>query len=126
MTVTLRVILIVVSVLTCCYVLRKIRKSQMNIADSLFWIILCIVIVLMSIFSNVVSFLSTLVGVESPSNFVFLVMIFVVLVKLFFQSVEISQQKQRFNTLIQKLALKEKKLDETSHLKGEGDNEFQG
>ena len=59
----------------------------------------------MSIFPGIVYFMANLFGIESPSNFVFLVIIFIVLVKMFGLSIELSIQKHRLNYLIQRTAL---------------------
>lgn len=109
MTISFRIILALVSIITCWFVLRKIRKTQMQIEDALYWILVSIGLVLLSIFPQIVTFFSDLIGVESDTNFVFLVMIFVVLIKLFFLSLNISQLKCKLKTLIQEQALKQHK-----------------
>jgi hypothetical protein len=105
MTVTLRIVLIVASALLVLYTLLKIRKAQLDIDDSLHWIVTAIVLILLSLFPNSVVKLSEVLGFISPANLVFLCMIFVVLVRLFVQSVEMSVQKHRLNQLVQKVAL---------------------
>ncbi len=105
MSLTLQIILIVMSAVVTFYALRKIKKSQLDIDDAFYWIIFSAVLLVMSIFPGIPSTLSRLIGIESPSNFVFLFMIFVITVKLFANSIELSVQKHRLNNLIQKLAL---------------------
>lgn len=105
MTVALRILLIVASVLVSFYALRKIRKSQLNIDDAFYWIIVSAILLIMSIFPSVAIYLSALIGIESPANFVFLVMIFLAFVKIFDLAIELSIQKYRINKLIQKIAL---------------------
>ncbi len=56
MTITLRIVLIAVCGLTCWYTLRKIRKSQMRIEDSLFFILLSFGLAGISIFPQVAEF----------------------------------------------------------------------
>lgn len=105
MTLALRIILIVASVFVTLYALRKIRKAQLNIDDAFYWIIVSVILLVMSIFPIVPSYLSALIGIESPANFVFLVMIFLAFVKMFSLSIEFSIQKYRLNKLVQKIAL---------------------
>ncbi len=105
MSLTLRIILIIVSILVSAYALRKIRKAQLNIDDAFYWIIVSLILLVMSIFPVVPSYLSTLIGIESPANLVFLVMIFLAFIKLFGISIEFSIQKYRLNKLIQEIAL---------------------
>ncbi len=105
MSAALRVMLILISVLVVIFVLKKIRKAQLKIDDALYWIISSFLLLLLSIFPGIAIWASDLLGVFSPANFVFLVMIFVVLMKLFSVSVDLSVQKNRLNHLVQKLAL---------------------
>lgn len=105
MTLALRIVLIITSILASLYALRKIRKAQLNIDDAFYWIVVSCVLLVMSIFPAVPTYLSSLIGIESPANFVFLVMIFLAFVKMFSLSIEFSIQKYRLNKLVQKIAL---------------------
>ena len=105
MSLTLRILLIAASVLATAYALRKIRKAQLNIDDAFYWIIFSSLLLIMSIFPQIPMILSGLLGFESPANFVFLFMMFIILIKLFTISIEISIQKHRLNNLIQRIAI---------------------
>ncbi len=105
MTLALRIILIVTSVIVSFYALRKIRKAQLNIDDAFYWIVVSVILLVMSIFPIVPTYLASLIGIESPANLVFLAMIFLAFVKIFDLSIELSIQKYRLNKLIQKIAL---------------------
>lgn len=112
MSIVLRVALIIVSFLVVVFVLRKIRKTQLDIDDAIYWIIASVLLLVLSIFPQLAIWASNLLGIESAANFVFLFMIFVVLVKLFNLAIDLSIQKQRLNRLIQRLALTDKEVDE--------------
>lgn len=120
MTVILRCVLIVVSVLLTIFVLRKIRQSKVKIEDSIFWVMFALLMVIFSIFPRVADILSNFVGTYSTSNFIFLFVIFLLLVKVFFLSLKISQLETKVTELIQLLALDKK--DELDR-KREGENE---
>lgn len=105
MSTVLRVALIVVSVLVVFFVLRRIRRAQLNIDDSIWWILFSLLLLLISIFPQIAVWASERMGIQSPANFVFLFMIFVVLAKLFGLSIELSVLKHRLNRLTQKIAL---------------------
>lgn len=109
---TLRICLIVVCIIACVYVLRRIRRSQMAIEDAIYWIVVSIALVIISIFPQIPDFLSNLLGIRAPSNFVFLAVIFVVIVKLFSLSMEVSLLKQKLKSMIQNVAIREKELEE--------------
>lgn len=105
MSLTLRILLIVFSILVMIFVLRKIRKTDFVIEDSFFWIIFCLVLLVMSIFPNLCYLVSDLLGFESPSNFIFLVVIFLLLAKVFLLTVKVSKMQMKLNNLIQKYAI---------------------
>lgn len=105
MTLTLRIVLIVASILVVFYTIRKIRKSQLNIDDSVFWIGFSVMLLIMSIFPQVVTFFTQLLGIASPVNFVFLFVIFLIIIKLFKLAIDLSITKHRLNHLIQRIAI---------------------
>ena len=109
MSLELRIVLIIASVLAVTYAIFKIRKAELKIDDALYWVASSILLLVMSIFPEVTYFLSDLLGIQSPSNFVFLFMIFMILVKLFALSIDISIQKRRLNNLIQQIAIMNRK-----------------
>lgn len=121
MSTVLRIALIVVCVAACTYVLRKIRRAQMEIDDAIYWILVSIALVIISIFPQIPDFFSDLLGIQSPSNFVFLAVIFMVICKLFSLSLEVSLLKQKLKSTIQNVAIREKELEELA--KGEKVNE---
>ena len=114
MTLTLRIVLIVASVLVVFYTIRKIRKSQLNIDDSVFWIGFSVMLLVMSIFPQIVTFFTHLLGIASPVNFVFLFVIFLILIKLFKLAIDLSVTKHRLNHLIQRIAIINHDVDENT------------
>ena len=81
MPIFLRILLIIVSILTVYFVLIKIRKAQLQIEDSIFWFLFSFSLLIVSVIPNFVITLSAKIGIESPANFVFLVIIFILLLK---------------------------------------------
>lgn len=108
MTMLLRIVLIVVSILTTVLILRKIRQSKLQIEDSLFWIGFSFMLILFSVFPIVPTVLSELAGTYSTSNFIFLFVIFLLIVKLFHMTIKQSQMETRLRELVQKMAIDEK------------------
>ena len=116
MSLPLRIVLILASVLVVVWVLSKIRKKQLHIDDSLYWIISSCLLLVVSIFPQIAFFFSEMLGIKDATNFVFLVVIFIVLIKLFKTAIDLSIQKQRLNTLVQTLALANEKIDANKKL----------
>lgn len=108
----LRFVILMASILTLFYVINKIRKAQIQLQDSLFWLFLSVVFVVMGLFPQTVYFLTRLMGFQAPVNLIFLVMIFILLIKVFLTSIKISQLENKLDTLVQELAVSENLKDE--------------
>lgn len=109
MTLEFRIILVIASVLTVGLILARIRKSKVRIDDSIFWILLSAFILLISIFPGVADAVTSALHIYLTTNFLFMFFIFLLLVKLFFLSVEVSQLKSKVEKLAQENALANKK-----------------
>lgn len=106
MALQLRALLVAASLLLFIYLIHKIKKSQMKIEDSVYWIFLSICFLILSIFPNLAMIVGKWMGIESTVNLVFLVIIFILLVKSFLQSIKISQMEFKLNSLVQEIAIK--------------------
>lgn len=104
MSAELCAVLIIGSVFFCIYVLRKIRYSKFKIDDSIFWIGFSFVLILVSIFPEILTVGAEKLGVVSPVNFVFLIMIFLLLLKIFLLSRNVSELEDKLKQLVQKIA----------------------
>lgn len=107
MTMLLRTVLVLVSVLTTLVIMRKIRQSKMRIEDSVFWIGFLFLLILFSIFPQIVFLMSDMTGTQTPVNFIFLFVIFVLILRMFRLTVKISQLETKIRDLVQKIAIDE-------------------
>lgn len=112
MTPVLRICLIIVSVITLLYMMRKIRHSKLQIEYSLFWIMFAVMLIIISIFPQIIYALAALFGIESPANLVFVFIIFILLLKLFMMTIELSQLEYKLRDLIQQVAIRDKERDD--------------
>lgn len=119
MTTMLRILLILVSVATMGMMVRKIRQAKVQIEDSIFWILLSMLLVVFSIFPAVADGLAWLLGIYSTANFLFLFTIFLLLVKLFTMTLRMSQLETRLKELVQRMALDELQREEEKQCAGE-------
>ena len=110
----LQIILIVASLATFIYVILRIKKHQLNIDDSIVWIIWSILLLILSIFPGLPTYLSKLLGFESTSNFILTGFIFVIYIMVFLQNIKISEQKEKNKKLIQRLSIDKKKEEENN------------
>ena len=107
MSVVLRIVLLLVSLITAVFVVRKIRRSQVSVSDSIYWIFFCALLLILSLFPQISFFFSKLLGFESAANFIFVVFIFLLLIKVFLLSMKIAKLEQKQEKLVQSIAIKE-------------------
>lgn len=121
LTIALRILLIVAALGLIAFLLYSIKKSKMGINDSMFWIGFSLLILLLSVFPEIASFFSGLLGFIAPVNFVFIFFIFILIVRDFFMNRRISQLENRVKELTQQIALD--KLDHYARTHREDDEE---
>lgn len=109
MSITLRVILIISSFISFFLCVKKIKQSKLKVENSVTWMIGSIILILMSIFSNAISWLSTKLGFVAPVNFVFLVIIAFLLIQAFIDNLHITELNEKIKDLNHYIALKEHK-----------------
>lgn len=97
--------LLIGALLMFWFVLRKIRKAELTIADSTFWFLFALSLVLMGVFRDIPFFFADIFGIESPANFVFVYVIAVLVIREFYTTVEVSQLRAKVRNLVQNEAL---------------------
>ena len=68
MPVVLRIVLIVSSILMLIYMLKKVKKSKVQIEHTIFWIIFGVFLILISLIPQIVYLFAHLLGIQSPAN----------------------------------------------------------
>lgn len=109
MSLVLRIILIICSLLSFILCIKKVKQSKMRVADSIIWIIGSFLLILMSIFSGAVEWISVKLGFMAPVNFVFLVVIVFLLIETFMSNLKISLLNEKLKNLDHYIALEEYK-----------------
>lgn len=107
-----RVILVIVSLLTMSFMMRKIRQAKVQIEAAMFWVIVALILVVFSLFPGVADACARLLGIYSTPNFLFLFMIFLLMVKVFGMTLQVSQLESKQKELVQKIALAQKEREE--------------
>lgn len=102
MTILLRAVLIAASLFNCWWIIHHIRKAQAKIEDSVFWVCFSGVLIVMSLFPDLVVWGAAVTGVQSPVNFVFLCIIFILIMKIFRLSVKLSIVESKLQELAQR------------------------
>lgn len=108
MSPVLRVVLIIGALIATYIVISRVRKSRIRVADSVYWVLCAVLMLLFAIFPGIAFFFAGLLGFLSPSNFVFCIIIMLMLVKLFNLSCDVSRLSDKVEQLAQELALHQK------------------
>lgn len=110
MPILLRVEMIILSVFFLAMVLRTVSRKKLQVQYALIWIVLSIGTFLLAIIPGVAEWLSGLVGIKTPSNFIYLLAILALLVLTFSLTIIVSKQAQKIKSIIQSVSI-EKKLE---------------
>jgi len=114
MSITLRVLLLIASVCTAYMIIHKIRKCKVKQTDSLFWVVFAIVLAILGIFPGLSYQMSAALGIISPANFIFLVIIALLLEKLLSVSIQVSMLESKVEIMSAELAIRCKDLEDKS------------
>lgn len=107
MSIVLRFVLMIVSIVTFVVIVRKIRNAKVQIENSLFWIVFAGILLLLAFFPDLATYAAQLLGISAPVNFIFLFVIFVLLIHQFYNTIKISQLENKLKELTQELAVRE-------------------
>ena len=107
MSLGLRLFLVIGSLVAAISVLCRVRKSRMSMENSIFWVVFSIVLVLLGVFPDIAVWFAELLGVQSPVNLVYLMIIFLLLVRVFIQDQRLGRQEQQISQMAQHMAIDE-------------------
>lgn len=110
MSLYIRVLLIIGALALLGFMLKRIRQSKLKIEYTIFWIGFSAVLVFMGVFPQVITFIAEKLGFQSTVNMVYLVIIFILIVKLFFNTIQISALENKVDNLAQQIAI-DRKMD---------------
>lgn len=111
MSAALRAFLLVSAALVLFFVIRKIKKSEFETLDAVFWLLFMLILAILALFPQIAYTLSSVLGFDSPSNFVFLCVIAILIIRVFTLNAKLAHLRAKVNSLIQEVALREHEED---------------
>lgn len=111
MILSLQVFVVSVCVLLCIAICVLVANRRLLLRYSLIWLMLTVLAALAAIFPGPLYELSALVGFATPSNFIFFVALFALMVIALSLSIVVSRQARKITALVQDLALVSNRLD---------------
>lgn len=106
MTGPLRIVLIVCAACSLFFIVRRLKKNQLDVMDTIFWLFLSLSFVVLAVFPELTVWLAHLLGFQAASNFVFVYVIAVLVMRDFSNTVKIAALRKKINGLIQEIALR--------------------
>ena len=92
-------------------ILRRVRHAKVQIEDTIFWLMFSAALLILALFPGIAYWAANLLGFMSPINFVYVVIIFLLLAKQFFMSIKLSQLDSKVRILTEQVALNEEKVE---------------
>lgn len=110
----LRIEMFVIAIFFLFFVIRSINKNHMSLNRAFGWLITSLFLVLFSIFPSLPEQLSDLFGFETPSNFLFLIAVFVLLILAIQNTIVTSKQQNQIKSLIQEVSILKSKVEKNN------------
>lgn len=102
---------LVFSVLILVLIFFRLRNSRMNERYATWWIVIALVLIIASVFPDLLSWVADVVGIEVPLNLAFFLAGVVVLLLSLQFSVDLSRSAERTRRLAEEIALLRARVD---------------
>lgn len=112
LTNTIRYALIIGIIIFFIMILKYLKDKTLNLKYSLLWLFTGVCLLILAIFPKLLDMISALIGIYSPVNALFMLgFVFVIMILMSLTSI-VSRQNRKIRTLIQELAILEKRVRE--------------
>ena len=112
MSLKIRCVILIGLMLCIFLILNMVRKKRIDLRYALGWLILCIMLLGLDAFPQLIYMLSQFLGIASPVNMLFFLAFIFVTVLIFGLTISVSRLSAKMKKLAQELALaKEKNND---------------
>ncbi|MBY0009528.1 DUF2304 domain-containing protein [Paenibacillus typhae] len=101
----LQLLLLFMSVLFLLLLINMIKKYELQLKYALLWFVVVLVMIIVAVFPGIAFFFTDIIGIQDPSNFVFLLGILSCLVIIFSLSISISTLSSKMRQMSQEIGL---------------------
>lgn len=115
----LRVLLLIVVCIYFIMVFCLLRRKTLNLKYTLLWLASGSVMLILALFPQLLQSFASLVGIYDPMNALFSLIIFCILIILMSLTAIVSKLNRKTKTLIQALALLEKRVRDSEDISNE-------
>lgn len=102
----MRILILIGTVMFVLYILLRIQKLKIKMEDAIFWLFFVFVVAILGTVPQIAYWLSNLLGIISPANLVYLLIIGLLIEKLFTLSVTLSMLEEKVAILSAEIAIR--------------------
>ncbi|NRF95757.1 DUF2304 domain-containing protein [Paenibacillus frigoriresistens] len=107
----LQVVLLVVSLLSFIVLLNMIQKYKLELKYALLWLLLSFITILLAVFPKISLLITSLLGIETPVNTLFLLFIVATLAIVFSLTLALSRSSNEIKDLVQEIGMMKCELE---------------
>lgn len=116
----MRILILIGTIVCVLYILLRIQKLKLKMEDAVFWIFFVVIVAVLGTVPQAAYWLSNVLGIQSPANLVFLLIIGLLIEKIFTLSVALSMLEEKVTILSAEIAIRGRDATESrSELKEE-------
>lgn len=112
----LQFILIFVSICFIIFIFWNIKKKKMQYRSLLLWLLLSITTLIIAIFPQIITVISNVIYIKTPSNTIFLIYISLLLLIIFHLTINYSCINRKITVLVQENALLNKRIKDLEEI----------
>ncbi len=106
---SLQIEMLIAAIVLFFLILSSLRKNRMSVRNSIVWLLLPVVFMLIALLLEPLSSLAHSLGFEIFSNFIFVIVIGSLILVCFYLTIAVSKQQDQIKKLIQEVSLLKKK-----------------
>ena len=110
----LQIEMTIAAIILLIIIVLFLKKNSMSVKNSVAWLLLPVVFIIIAIFPEPLTHFANWLGFETLSNFIFVVIIALLLIICFFLTVSVSRQQNQITRLNQEISILKHKRDKKS------------
>ena len=115
----LQTILVISAILFAIFILIVTKKKKLSYRYTLLWLFFSFIVIVVSLFPQIITSISKIVHIETPVNALFLMAIVGIIIIIFFMTIGYSKHSEKITKLIQTNAILEKRIIELENKENE-------
>lgn len=119
MNLKIQLVILLILIISFLLLCRQVKKRTLDLKYTLAWFVLVLALIVIDVFPVIITSVSSLVGITTPSNMLFLFGYVLLIVIIYTLTAAISKLSDNVRSMAQKIALLEKELDEYKKSKDE-------